>query len=434
MAAPVFDDLVGQESVVAQLEQAAAAAAGLLRGEPSLGMTHAWLFTGPPGSGRSVAARAFAAALLCPDQGCGHCPSCHQVRAGTHPDLMLVRPDGLSYGVKQTRDLVLRAAGAPSGGRWQVVLFEDADRATEQAANALLKAIEEPSPRTVWLLCAPSAEELVTTIRSRCRLVTLRTPAAAAVAEVLSRRDGVDPAAALAAARAAQGHIGRARRLATDPEAAQRRDEVLRVPARITSLGSALSAAAGLVKGAEQEAAAVTEELNVPEREALRKAFGEGSTGKGVAKAVRGAAGALKDLEDRQKSRATRLKRDALDRALLDLAAFYRDVLVIQLGAADGREPDAGGGLELDAGDGRELDAGDGRELGAGDGLEPGAGDGLELASAGHEDDLRQVAADTTAESTVRRMEAIMTCRERLEVNVAPLLAVEELTLALLAG
>jgi DNA polymerase-3 subunit delta' len=244
----------------------------------------------------------------------------------------------------------------------------------------------------------------------------------------------VDPAAALAAARAAQGHIGRARRLATDPEAAQRRDEVLRVPARITSLGSALSAAAGLVKGAEQEAAAVTEELNVPEREALRKAFGEGSTGKGVAKAVRGAAGALKDLEDRQKSRATRLKRDALDRALLDLAAFYRDVLVIQLGAADGREPDAGDGLELDAGDGLELDAGDGLELDAGDGLEPGAGDGLELASAGHEDDLRRVAADTTAESTVRRMEAIMTCRERLEVNVAPLLAVEELTLALLAG
>jgi len=434
MAAPVFDDLVGQEPVVAQLEQAAAAAAGLLRGEPSLGMTHAWLFTGPPGSGRSVAARAFAAALLCPDQGCGHCPSCHQVRAGTHPDLMLVRPDGLSYGVKQTRDLVLRAAGAPSGGRWQVVLFEDADRATEQAANALLKAIEEPSPRTVWLLCAPSAEELVTTIRSRCRLVTLRTPAAAAVAGVLSRRDGVEPAAALAAARAAQGHIGRARRLATDPEAAQRRDEVLRVPARITSLGSALSAAAGLVKGAEQEAAAVTEELNVPEREALRKAFGEGSTGKGVAKAVRGAAGALKDLEDRQKSRATRLKRDALDRALLDLAAFYRDVLVIQLGAADGREPDAGDGRELDAGDGRDVDAGDGLGLGAGGGLEPGAGDGLELASAGHEDDLRRVAADTTAESTVRRMEAIMTCRERLEVNVAPLLAVEELTLALLAG
>ena len=393
-AAPVFADLVGQERVVDQLSQAAAAAAALLRGDSALGMTHAWLFTGPPGSGRSVAARAFAAALLCPDQGCGHCPSCHQVQAGTHPDLMLVRPDGLSYGVKQTRDLVLRAAGAPSGGRWQVVLFEDADRATEQAANALLKAIEEPSPRTVWLLCAPSAEELVTTIRSRCRLVTLRTPPAEAVAEVLTRRDGVDPVRALAAARAAQGHVGRAKRLATDPDAAQRRAEVLRVPTRVVSLGTALTAAAGLVKSAEQEAAAITEELNEPERAALRKAFGEGSTGKGVAKAVRGGAGALSDLEARQKSRATRLKRDALDRALLDLAAFYRDVLVLQFGA--------------------EAD--------------------LDLASAGYEDELRQLAAAGSPETTVRRIEAIMACRERLELNVAPLLAVEEMTLSLFAA
>ena len=390
--APVFGDLVGQERVVAQLDEAAAVAARLLRGEHVLGMTHAWLFTGPPGSGRSVAARAFAAALLCPYGGCGQCPSCHQVHAGTHPDLLLVKPEGLSYGVRQTRDLVLRAAGAPSGGRWQVVVFEDADRATEQAANALLKAIEEPPPRTVWLLCAPSAEELVTTIRSRCRLVTLRTPPPEAVAEVLTRRDGVDPARALAAARAAQGHVGRAKRLATDPEAAKRRAEVLRLPARITSLGTALSAAAGLVKAAEQEAASVTEELNTPERDALRKAFGEGSTGKGVAKAVRGAAGALKELEDRQKSRATRLKRDALDRALLDLAAFYRDVLVLQLGADIG------------------------------------------LGSAGHEEEVRRLAAASAPESTVRRMEAIMTCRERLELNVAPLLAVEEMALALLHG
>ncbi len=307
---------------------------------------------------------------------------------------MLVRPDGLSYGVKQTRDLVLRAAGAPSGGRWQVVLFEDADRATEQAANALLKAIEEPSPRTVWLLCAPSAEELVTTIRSRCRLVTLRTPPASAVAEVLTRRDGVDPSRALAAARAAQGHIGRAKRLATDPDAAARRAEVLRVPTKVVSLGTALTAAAGLVKAAEQEAAAVTEELNEPEKAALRRAFGEGSTGKGVAKAVRGAAGALSDLEARQKSRATRLKRDALDRALLDLAAFYRDVLVLQFGA--------------------EAD--------------------LDLGSSGYEDELRQLAAGSSPESTVRRMEAIMACRERLELNVAPLLAVEEMTLTLFAS
>ena len=478
----VFGDLVGQEAVVAELRRAAGAASAVLRGEPNTGMTHAWLFTGPPGSGRSVAARAFAAALLCPYGGCGQCPSCHQVRAGTHADLLLVRPDGLSYGVKQTRSLVLRAAGVPSGGRWQVVLFEDADRATEQAANALLKAIEEPPPRTVWLLCAPSAEELVTTIRSRCRLVVLRTPPAEAIAGVLSgegvapdraltaaraaqghigrarrlatdpdaarRRDevlavpprltslgpalsaaaalvkaaeaeaaaisadldepergalrrafgegstgkGVAPDRALTAARAAQGHIGRARRLATDSDAARRRDEVLAVPPRLTSLGPALSAAAALVKAAEAEAAAISADLDEPERGALRRAFGEGSTGKGVAKAVRGAAGALRDLEDRQKSRATRLKRDALDRALLDLAAFYRDVLAVQVGAP------------------------------------------VDLASAGHESDVRRQAAESSAEVTVRRIQAIMTCRERLELNVAPLLAVEEMTLALAIG
>src|SRR6201996_6587067 len=331
----VFTDLPGQDAVVAQLRKAAAAAAAVLAGgrpEPGA-MTHAWLFTGPPGSGRSVAARAFAAALLCPSGGCGECASCRQVQAGTHADLMLVRPQGLSYGVRQTRELVLRAAGAPAGGRWQVVVFEDADRCTEAAANALLKAIEEPAPRTVWLLCAPSAEDQVPTIRSRCRVVGLVVPPSAAVAKVLMTRDGIDPAAALAAARAAQGHVGRARRLALDPSAAGRRADVLRVPLQVTSLGPALSAAAALVRTAEEEAKAVTEELDDPERQALRRAFGEGSTGKGVAKAMRGMAGAMKDLEDRQKYRTTRVKRDTLDQALLDLAAFYRDVLMLQVGA-----------------------------------------------------------------------------------------------------
>jgi DNA polymerase-3 subunit delta' len=390
----IFDDLAGQDAVVEQLTRAAHAASAVLAGaraEPGA-MTHAWLFTGPPGSGRSVAARDFAAALLCPNGGDGTCPSCHQVHTGTHADLLLVRPEGLSYGVKQTRDLVLRAAGAPAGGRWQVVLFEDADRCTEQAANALLKAIEEPAPRTVWLLCAPSAEDLVPTIRSRCRVVTLVVPSSAAVAKVLTERDGIDPAKALAAARAAQGHVGRARRLARDPEAARRRAEVLAVPVRTVSLGPALTMAASLVKTAEEEAKAVTEALDEPERDSLRKAYGEGSTGKGVAKAMRGMAGAMNDLESRQKSRATRVKRDTLDQALLDLVAFYRDVLVLQLGAD------------------------------------------VELANADREDDLRRIARGSAPESTLRRMQAIMRCRERLTLNVAPLLAVEEMTLSLAHG
>jgi DNA polymerase-3 subunit delta' len=223
-------------------------------------------------------------------------------------------------------------------------------------------------------------------------VVTLRVPSSEAVAAVLTSRDGIDPERALAAARAAQGHIGRARRLATDADARSHREQVLAVPSRATSLGSALSAAAALVRAAEDEAKSVTGELDEPEREALRQAFGEGSTGKGVAKAVRGAAGALRDLEDRQKSRATRLKRDSLDRALLDLASFYRDVLMIQANA------------------------------------------GVELANSDHEAELRELASASSPEATLHRIEAIMRCRERLAASVAPLLAVEEMTISLLAG
>ena len=373
----VYDDLVGQEPVVAQLRAAV----------DGLNMTHAWLFTGPPGSGRSVAARAFAAALQCRERpaGCGHCASCHQVLQGTHADLEVVRPSGLSYSVKETRELVLRAASSPSGGRWQIVLFEDADRATEAAANALLKAIEEPPPRTVWLLCAPSPDDLVVTIRSRCRLVTLRTPPAELVADVLVRRDGIDADIAADASRAAQGHIGRARRLASDLEARRRRGAELAIPSRLTGLAPAIDAAAALVAAAEAEAKATTDARNEPEIAALRQALGESAKGR----MPRGTAGALKELEDRQKSRATRVKRDSLDRALLDLASYYRDVLVVQLGS------------------------------------------GVELVNADRGRELRAAASRESPESTLRRLEAIMQCRERIEANVNPLLAVEAMTLAL---
>jgi DNA polymerase-3 subunit delta' len=382
----VYDDLVGQAPVIGQLQAAAGAAAEVLAGAGGSGMTHAWLFTGPPGSGRSVAARAFAAALLCPDLGCGHCASCHQVLSGTHADIEVVRPAGLSYSVRETRELVLRSASSPTAGRWRIVLFEDADRSTEQAANALLKAIEEPPARTVWLLCAPSPDDLVVTIRSRCRLVTLRTPPADAVADVLVRRDGIDPRVAADAARAAQGHIGRARRLATDDEARRRRAEVLAVPGRLTGVGQAVAAAEALVKAAEAEAKAAGAELDEPETTALRQALGESAKGR----MPRGTAGALKELEDRQKSRATRMKRDALDRALLDLASYYRDLLAVRLGAD------------------------------------------VALVNVDRERELRS--AGGTPEATLQRLEAIMTCRERLEANVNPLLAVEAMAMALRTG
>ncbi|GAA3970713.1 DNA polymerase III subunit delta' [Thermobifida alba] len=388
----VFDDLVGQDTVIQQLRSAASAADRLLRGGDGTGMTHAWLFTGPPGSGRSRAAWAFAAALQCDHGGCGHCPSCHQVSAGTHPDVLYVRPSGLSFGVEQTRELVMRAASSPTGGRFRVVLFEDADRATEAASNALLKAVEEPAARTVWLLCTPTAEDLLVTIRSRCRLVTLRTPSTRAIVEALVGRDGVEEARAVEAARAAAGHLERARALATDETARRRREEVLAIPARLDSLGACVQAAARLYEIAEAEAKESTAALDEQERADLRAAFGEGATGRGVAKAVRGAAGALKELEERQKRRATRIKRDAYDTFLMDLVAFYRDVLAVQLGAS------------------------------------------VELATGDHDADLRRVARSSTPEATLRRIDAVMECRRRISANVHPQIAMEAMTAALYLG
>ena len=151
----VYADVIGQPDAVAVLRQAVAASHGD-PDVPASAMTHAWLFTGPAGSGRSVAARAFAAALECADRGCGHCVHCRTVLHGTHGDVRVFNPEGLSIAVKEMRAVVQVAARTPTTGRWQIVLIEDADRLTEQAAGALLKAIEEPSPQTIFLLCAPT--------------------------------------------------------------------------------------------------------------------------------------------------------------------------------------------------------------------------------------------------------------------------------------
>ncbi len=394
----VFDTLVGQERVVEQL-QAAADAAARLRDGGSVdsrvgGMTHAWLFTGPPGSGRSVAARAFAAALQCErGTGCGHCEACAQSVSGAHPDVAVIVPEGLHLKIKEAREIIHRSSRAPTRGRWQVTLIEDADRMEERTSNTLLKAIEEPPPHGVLLLCAPSVEDLLPTIRSRCRLVSLRTPPAEAVASVLVSRDGVDPAMAAFAAQAAQGHIGRAKRLATDEDARRERRDVLSLPRSLQGVGSALAAADDLVSAAKEEAAASSKVRDAQETEALSTALGAGATGKGLTgRNPKGGAGALKELETRQKDRAKRTQRDALDRALVDLAAFYRDVLQVQLGTRTA------------------LVHGDLSEQAA------------------------TIARATTAESTLRRIDAVLACREALDANVAHLLAVEAMALALRTG
>ena len=397
----VWAEVVGQPDAKRVLFAAADAARRQVAGEdvPPGAMTHAWLFTGPPGSGRSIAARALAAALECsagPGQppGCGRCNACRTVLHGTHADVKLVVPEGLSISVAEMRSLVQASARRPSTGQWRVVLIEDSDRLTEGAANALLKAVEEPPPRTVFLLCAPSdhPEDVSVTIRSRCRVVQLRTPLAESIAEVLRERDGVDPQLAGWAASVCGGHIGRARRLATDEQARERRETVLRVPLGIGRFADVFTAAGGLVKLAETEAVTANEQRDEVEREELKTAMGAGGTGKGTAQATKGANAALKELEKRQKSRATRSQRDALDLALVDLAGFYRDVLITKT--------DSGAALN-------------------------------------HPDFGRssaKAAAEWTSESTLRRLEAVLACRTALGQNVKPLIAVEAMLATLHTG
>jgi DNA polymerase-3 subunit delta' len=289
--------------------------------------------------------------------------------------------------VADMRDTVRKSFTAPANGRWQVILVEDAERLNERSANAVLKAVEEPAPRTVWLLCAPSLEDVLPTIRSRCRHLSLRTPSADAVADMLVRRDGIEPAIAFAAARATQGHVERARRLATDEGARARRAAVLKLPLRTDDIGDCLRAAQELVDAATEDSKQLAEEVDAKETEELKAALGAVQGGR----MPRGTAGVMKELEERQKRRRTRTQRDSLDQALSDLTGFYRDVLALQLGSR------------------------------------------LALATTDTEV-LERLAHGGTPESTLRRIEAIAACRDALDRNVAPLLAVEAMTMALRAG
>jgi DNA polymerase-3 subunit delta' len=371
----VWDGLVGQRPVVERLQLAVAGA-----------MTHAWLFTGPPGSGRSNAAIAFAAALQCERGGCGQCHSCHEVAVGTHPDVRVTRTEKLSIGVDEVRELVRISALAPVGRRWQVMIIEDADRLTDQAANALLKAIEEPTDRTVWLLCAPTVEDVLPTIRSRTRLVVLSTPSTEEVTDFLVRTEGLSVETASYAARASQGHIGRARALARDEGTRRRRREVVAIPGRLRSLGAVMAAAADLNDLAKEEADALTTVHDGREKQELDTAYGVVERGR----RPREYAPALRDLEKTQKTRAKRRHLDVVDRGLMDLVSVYRDVLCLQLGSAS------------------ELVN---EEL---------RGDVVALAHASH------------AAETLQRIEAVFEAREQmLEFNVPPLLALESLMVAL---
>ena len=375
----VFDDLVGQEHIIEILQGAVAASR---TGEESQEMTHAWVFTGPPGSGRSSAAVAFAQALICPKNGCGTCNDCNSAKTHGHPDVEIIRTEGLSIKVEEIRELLTRVAWAPSMGGWRVVVMEDADRLTESAANALLKAIEEPGTRTVWLLCAPTLHDVLTTIRSRCRHLQLRTPSLEAVTNVLVNRDHIAPGMADFAARVSQGHIGRAKYLATNESVRSNRKTIMQLPLQLGSLAAAFQAAQTLVELATTEANASSDERDEKEVEKLQEAYGKGATGRGMAT---GGAKAVKELEKEQKSRSTRMVRDSIDGALLDIATFYRDVMMVQSGNTDSM-------INTDM---REL--------------------------------IESYAANSPSHSTINKINAIMEARENLARNSAPLVTCEAL-------
>lgn len=372
----IWDTLVGQRPAITSLARAAT----------GQGMSHAWLFTGPPGSGRSNAAVAFAAALQCEQGGCGQCHECHTVLAGSHADVTVVRTEKLSIGVDEVRDIVRRSGLAPVGRRWQILIVEDADRLTEQACNALLKAIEEPTPRTVWMLCAPTVEDVLTTIRSRCRLVTLTTPAPADVAAFLVRSLGVPDSLAEYAARHSQGHIGRARALASDESVRNRRREIVAIPVRLTSLGACMQAADRLHAAAKDEADAITSELDQREKADLDAAYGVVERGR----RPREYAPALAALDKGQKTRAKRRVLDVVDRCLMDLVSVYRDAISL------------------------------------------GTGSGAVLVNEELRPDLERLVQISSPEADLRRIDAIFAAREQmLEFNVPAQLALESMMVAL---
>jgi DNA polymerase-3 subunit delta' len=375
----VYDHLVGQAHLIKILEGAVSAARS---GEESQEMTHAWLFTGPPGSGRSSAAVAFACALICSNDGCGTCVNCRAAKAGTHADVEVIRTEGLSIKIEEIRELLTRMAWSPAMGGWRVVVMEDADRLTESAANALLKAIEEPGNRTVWLLCAPTLHDVLPTIRSRCRHLQLVTPSAKDVAEVLVNREGVSPAMADYAARASQGHIGRARYLASDETIRNRRNTIIKLPMQINDVASAFKAAETLLNLATEEAETAASARDEKESTELAEAWGKGATGRGMAT---GGSKAIKDLEKEQKSRTTRMIRDSIDGALVDIATLYRDVMFIQSGTQ-------------------------------------GALINQEFVS-----DISMLAERIPPAKTVSKIDAIMSARTSLSHNAAPLLTLEAL-------
>ena len=378
LAALPWGAVWGQDAAVASLSAAA-------RGDAE-GMTHAWLLTGPPGSGRSTLAYAFAAALIALDEHDEN--TMRQVLAGTHPDLTALRTERVIITIDEARRLVERAAYSPSLGRHRVIVVEDADRMTERTSNVLLKSLEEPPERTVWILCAPSEADLLPSIRSRVRSVRLREPGVADVARLVAERTGVSPEIAEQAARHAQRHIGMAQRLATDEGARARRDETLRAVLAVRNVGDVVAVAARIVEVATDDAKALTAERDATERAEFLRTIGV-TEGQAVPPAVRSQ---LSALDEDQKRRATRSLRDGIDRVLTDLQSMFRDIVMLQYG--------------------RDTD----------------------LVNVELEPELRAAASAWTPQRTLDVLDQLQVTRRNLEQNAAPALALESMLVTAATG
>ena len=323
----VWDSLVGQQPVIDMLSRIA-------QGDPGQ-ITQSWLICGPPGSGRSNMARAFAAALESPDHGMNDEPTrvTQQVLAGTHPDVTVLTTNKVTIGIDQVREIITTSEQMPATAPWRIIIIEDVDRMLERTTNVLLKEIEEPAEHCIWLLCAPSAQDVLHTIRSRTRIVNLAVPSASAVAEFLTSTTNVEPKIAQRAARLAEGHIGIAKLYATDKQVMTDRDELVVGVLNLARASDAVLLAGNLIDNAKAQAE-VDASRTAADQEAEFRRINGLEPGERIPPKLRGAFNQIAKKDD-LKRLTTRRTRDVLDRALNSIASIYRDVAVLQNNAED---------------------------------------------------------------------------------------------------
>ena len=323
----VWDSLVGQQPVIDMLSRIA-------QGDPGQ-ITQSWLICGPPGSGRSNMARAFAAALESPDHGMNDEPTrvTQQVLAGTHPDVTVLATNKVTIGIDQVREIITTSEQMPATAPWRIIVIEDVDRMLERTTNVLLKEIEEPAEHCIWLLCAPSAQDVLPTIRSRTRIVNLAVPSASAVAEFLTSTTNVEPKIAQRAARLAEGHIGIAKLYATDEQVMTDRDELVVGVLNLARASDAVLLAGSLIDNAKAQAEADASRITAGQEAEFRRINGLAPNDR-IPPKLRGAFNQIAKKDD-VKRLVTRRTRDVLDRALNSIASIYRDVAVLQNNAED---------------------------------------------------------------------------------------------------